>query len=251
MPGGGPGPEEELRTAAAHVVVGTAALDEGTTVEPGDAHHLARVLRLRPGEVVTLTDGAGRWRRCRWRGPAPGPGSAQVEPDGPVHMVAAAEHPVTVGFAPVKGDRPEWAVQKLTELGVDRIIIVRAVRSVVRWEGDRASQQLERLHKVVRDAVMQSRRCHVPRLVGVCDPAQVPGAALAHFGGGPVSLRWPVVLVGPEGGWAASELDGAPTVSLGPLVLRTETAALAAAVLLTALRTHEDAHSVATSGQMG
>ncbi len=148
---------------------------------------------------------------------------------------------VTVAFSPVKGDRPEWAVQKLTELGVDRIVPLAAARSVVRWTGDRGAAAVERWRRVAREAAMQSRRSWLP----VVDPAVAfgvasgwPGAALAVAGGDPPSLDHPVVLVGPEGGWDPSAELGAglPTVGLGPNVLRTETAAVAAGTLLVALR---------------
>ena len=68
------------------------------------------------------------------------------------------------GFAPVKGDRPEWTVQKLTELGVDRIVPLRAARSVVRWDGERGAAAVERLRRVAREAAMQSRRCRLPEV---------------------------------------------------------------------------------------
>jgi len=248
----------ELRTAAAHVLTPVPeALERddppGPPLDPGDAHHLARVLRLRAGEIVTVTDGAGRWRRYRWRavagdrGRQPGTlATGLLEADGPLHVVAAPRPSLTVGFTPVKGDRPEWTVQKLTELGIDRIVPLRAARSVVRWDGARRTQQTERLRRVAREAAMQARRCHVPHIADLCAPGDVVGAAMAHFGGAPPDLDHPVVLVGPEGGWSDSELSAAPTVSLGPLVLRAETAAVAAGVLLGALRDHLVASEHAT-----
>jgi len=229
--------DDELRTSAAHVViddpVAFATDDAGPPLGTADVHHLSKVLRLRPGQVVTGTDGAGRWRRFRWTGGA----GAPLEPDGPVHVVVPPGPAVTVGFTPVKGDRPEWTVHKLTELGVERIIALRAARSVVRWDGERGAEQVQRLRRVAREATMQARRCQVPCIEGVLAPSEVPGAALAQFGGAPPSLDRPVVLVGPEGGWADGELaSGAPTVSLGDLVLRAETAAVVAGSILIAIR---------------
>jgi 16S rRNA (uracil1498-N3)-methyltransferase len=145
-----------------------------------------------------------------------------------------------VGFAPIKGDRPEWAVQKLTEVGVDRIVILSSVRRVVRWDGERAGKHLDRLRSVARQAAMQSRQLWLPEVVGpqpVTDLASQPGVALAAPGGVPPTLVWPTVLVGPEGGWAHEEdVMARMTVSLGPAILRTESAAVVAGVLLTALR---------------
>jgi 16S rRNA (uracil1498-N3)-methyltransferase len=126
-------------------------------------------------------------------------------------------------------------VQKLTELGVDRIVVLRAERSVVRWEGDRLTAQLERLRRVAREASMQSRRCDIPHIDGVINVGDAVGA-LAHFDGAPLTAAHTAVLIGPEGGWSDDEVCGRDAVSLGPTVLRAETAAVAAAVRMTALR---------------
>ncbi len=213
---------------------------------PEDAHHLTRVLRLRAGEAVVAADGRGRWRLCRYRGDSTaGEGPARVlEADGPVSFVPRPVPLVTVGFVPVKGDRPEWVVQKLTELGVDRIAVVRSARSVVRWDGGRAVKALERLRRVTREAGAQSRNPWLPELTGILDLAGLATAvapdslALAHPGGDPPSVAMPALAVGPEGGWDNSELDSAqfPAVGLGPGILRAETAAVASGLLLCALR---------------
>lgn len=224
--------------SAAHVFV--ADLDD-PELGPADAHHLERVLRLQPGQVVTVGDGAGRWRRCRWIGPCPSP-AGRVEPDGPVVTVPRSGPEVTVAFALAKGNRPEWTVQKLTEAGVDRIVPLAASRSVVRWPQSRQGGHLGRLERVAREAAMQCRRIHLPRLGALATVAELAagggdGLALAHPGGAAPSLEWPVVAVGPEGGWGDDELAlGLPLVGLGPTVLRCETAAVAAAVILCSLR---------------
>lgn len=221
--------------AAAHVFVDD--LDDPLLGED-DTHHLARVLRLDPGQAVTASDGAGRWRLCRWRGSG---GSARLEPDGPVVVDARPAPAVAVGFALPKGGRPEWVVAHLTEVGVDGILPLYAGRSVVRWDGERAARHLERLRRVAREAAMQSRRTWLPELAPPRPAAEVaaglgPGA-LAQFGGGPPSLERPTILVGPEGGWTEAELScGLPMVGLGPTVLRAETAAVAAGVVLCGLR---------------
>lgn len=145
-----------------------------------------------------------------------------------------------MAFAVVKGQRPEWAVQKLTEIGVDRIVPLLSARSVVRWPTGEAGGHVARLRRVAREAAMQSRRVWLPVVGGVTPfeaMAAEPGAALAHPGAGPPALDHPAVLVGPEGGWDDAELAAAPAlVGLGPSVLRTETAALVAGALLCALR---------------
>ena len=225
---------DAARRASAHVLV--ADLD---SLELGDAdlRHLAGSLRLRDGEPVSSTDGRGGWRMCRFSGS----GEGALVPDGDIQRVPRRLPELCVGFAPVKGDRPEWAVQKLSELGVDRIVLMQTERSVVRWEGDRAASHIRRLTEVARQAVMQSRGLWTPVVEGV-NPfhpmASLPGAVLAEPFGGALSLSSPTVLVGPEGGWSDAEREAvaAGTVSLGEGILRTETAAVTAGILLSALR---------------
>ena len=199
-----------------------------------DLHHLLRVLRVRPGEEVTVSDGAGRCRPCRM-----GPGGL-LEPAGEVVVVPRPRPAVAVGVALTKGDRPEVAVQKLTELGVDRILPFVADRSVARWEGERAVRHVGRLRRVAREAAVQARLTFLPEVADLTDFASVaalPGAARCDRGGGPPGLDRPVLLVGPEGGWSDAERDrGLTVVGLGPTTLRAETAAIAAGALLTALR---------------
>jgi 16S rRNA (uracil1498-N3)-methyltransferase len=219
--------------AKAHVFVASLA-DGGLELTSDDHHHLARVLRLRGGEVVTASDGAGSWRPCAWRDGA----RRGLDPTGPTVTEPAPVPPLTVAFAPTKGDRPEWVVQKLTELGVDRIVPLAADRSVVRWDGDRADRQIAKLTKVAREAAMQSRRVWLPSIEPVTTvTALSAGIALAHFDGAPPSLDHPAVAIGPEGGWSDDELAlDVAHVALGPTVLRAETAAVAAGTLLAALR---------------
>ena len=224
--------------AVAHVFVADLEVPE---LDKPDRHHLSHALRLRPGEEVTASDGTGRWRTCRYATRRPGGNSSSValEPEGPVIYEEPLLPAVAVGFVVTKGSRPEWVVQKLTEVGVDRIVPLSSSRSVVRWDADRATRNVERLRRVAREAAMQSRRNRLPEVTGVLPFAEVAvaGAALAEAGGTAPTLECPFVLVGPEGGWDRSELDcGLPLVGLGPNVLRAETAAVAAGVLLCALR---------------
>ncbi|MGA2837217.1 MAG: RsmE family RNA methyltransferase [Acidimicrobiales bacterium] len=248
VPGAAPrprAPDPVLAAAAAMVFV-----DDPTAPVVGDAdlRHLLDVLRLRPGELVVASDGGGRWVPCRVAPAAPARGSRGADPgsllvpEGPVVAEARPEPEVTVAFAPTKGDRPEWVVQKLTELGVDRIVPLRTSRSVVRWEGDRGARSVERLRRVVRESASQCRRARLPEVTGVCLLGEVAGAAggpvtLAEAGGGAPGLDRPVLAVGPEGGWDAAERDEfGPGVGLGATVLRAETAAVVAGALLCGLR---------------
>jgi len=197
-----------------------------------DRHHLERVLRLRAGDELTVSDGRGRWRLCRF--------GATLDPLGPVGVDMAPEPVITIAFAVVKGDRNEWIVQKLTELGVDRIVPLVAERCVVRWDEPKAARTGERLERVAREAAMQSRRTWLPSVEPLSEYGAVvarPGAVLADRGGEPPSLGRPVVLVGPEGGWSDAEREVAvPRMTLGPTVLRAETAAIVAGSALCGLR---------------
>jgi 16S rRNA (uracil1498-N3)-methyltransferase len=239
------------------------------------------VLRLRPGEIVIASDGAGRYRACHVEiaggppahGRPAGASGQRRRPGGialvPYTEVIAVDRPVpsiTVGFSLAKGDRTDWAVAKLAELGVDRIVPLLCDRTVARSAGAALlAKRTERFRRIAREASMQARRLWIPVVdeplsfaeapaelaafteapaglapaAGERDPA-VPmpcGIALAEPGGGALSLATPVVLVGPEGGWSPAELGvGLPTVRLGDTILRVETAAVVAGAVLSALR---------------
>ena len=222
-PGGGDGP---------HVFVDDLERPE---LREEDQHHLTRSLRLRPGDTFTVSDGVGRWRLCCLR---PGPGY-EAEPVGQVVFVEAPHPRLTIGFALIKGDRPELVVQKLTELGVEAIVPFTAEHSVVRWDADRATRHTERLRRIAREAAMQSRQVRLPEIGEVTDftnLAAQPGAIRADISGHPPSLDHPTVLIGPEGGWSDTERRQLPAIRISSSVLRSETAAITTAALLTALR---------------
>ena len=248
MPSRGDSPVDDRCGAVAPIGAGVFVfvtdLDSPETTTD-DAHHLAHVLRLRPGDLVAAGDGLGNWRACRYRGELSRRprGGAALEPDGPIVSCRRPAPRVTLAFVPVKGDRPEWTVQKLTEAGVDRIAILSSSRAVVRWEGERRAKAIDRLRRVAREAAAQSRRPWLPDVDGVMalddlarELSPTP-LALAHPGGEPPTPRVPAVAVGPEGGWDPEETArGYPLVGLGPRILRAETAAVAAGLLLCALR---------------
>jgi 16S rRNA (uracil1498-N3)-methyltransferase len=213
-----------------------------------DTHHLARVLRLREGEEVIVSDGTGHWARTSWRSEAlvvqPMQGAAGPGGDGSAQFEPAAMPALTVAFAPTKGERPEWVVQKLTELGVDRIVPLISDRSVVRWDGRRGATAVARLRRVAREAAAQCRRVWLPEISEVIGFADLVGLAgsgevvLAQLSGDRPNRSHLVVAVGPEGGWSEAELgSGLPTVGFGLSVLRAETAAVTAGALMASLRT--------------
>lgn len=231
--------------AAAHAFVGERIADEVIRIDGPEGHHLARVRRLGVGEVVTVADGAGRWRVGTVD--AVDGSALVVRAAGAVESEPVAAPRLAVAFAPTKGDQPERVVAALTELGVDEILPVITRRSVVRWSGDRAAKQGARLRRIAHEAAAQCRRASLPEVV---DPAPVaslaarPGVVVADRDGGPATACAPVdggwtLLVGPEGGFDPDDLDGlvvAARLAVGPHILRADTAPIAGAALLTVLR---------------
>jgi len=230
---------DALRNSVAHVFVDQL---ETPSLSDTDEHHLSRVLRLRDGESVTASDGRGGWRSCVWA-------DGTLRASGDVVTVAAPAQRIGVAFVPVKGDRNEWSVQKLTEIGVDDIILLAPTRhSVVRWSD--ADKQLRKLRVVAREAAMQSRRVWLPAvsgLVSLVDALAMPGAAVADPAATSTALSASpaapnraspaLIVVGPEGGFDDDEIPAnVPRVSLGDTILRAETATLVAATLLAARR---------------
>jgi len=199
-------------------------------IDPADIHHLD-VLRIALDAPIVACDGRGAWRLCRR--------TATLEADGPITSSEQPIPSISIAFALTKGDKPELVVQKLTELGVDRIVPFFAERSVVRWDEARAQRNLDRLRRVAREAAMQSRRVTLPDLTDVASVASVgaQGFVRADRWGTPLTLACASVAIGPEGGWSDDERASMPeSVALSDTVLRAETAAITVAAVLGALR---------------
>lgn len=201
-------------------------------LHPDDRHHLERVLRVRRGDPVVCADGAGRWVACRL-GPV-------VEPAGAVVRVPRRLPRVRVGFALVKGSKPELICQKLSEVGVDRIVPFVADRSIVRWDDERSDRNHERLVRVALAAAAQSRRVWLPEVEAVTEFATLaagPRVALADLDGELPDDEPDTVLVGPEGGWSPAERHAVPRhLCFGVQVMRAETAAIVVGATLVGLR---------------
>lgn len=199
-----------------------------------EARHAVRSLRLGPGDRVTLLDGAGaafeaEIVRVRGRSVVARAAAASAAP-------TAAE--IRICSALPKGKRLAWMIQKLSELGVSEFVPVAFRRSVVRWSPSKAAK----LERVAAEAAKQSGRAAVLRLGAEVGPAELGGEALyvadpsaertllrSLEGPGPAA-----VVIGPEGGIEPAELEalGGVRVSLGPTILRVETAAVAAAAVM-------------------
>jgi len=224
-----------MRFTKAHVLVDGELRDGADVVPVADdvEHHLRKVLRLRDGEAVSVTDGAGRW--CLAVAVVDG-NRLRLEVSSDIATDPSNARPVIIAAAMPKGDRLDWMVQKVTELGVDRLVLLHAERSVVRWKPDRVDHQLARLQRIADEALRQSRR--VVRLaIDAPRPAVevLGGFVVAEPGGRSLNATDTSIAVGPEGGWTDAELDAAVgEVDLGRTILRTETAAVAISALCVA-----------------
>lgn len=202
-----------------------------------DRRHLTASLRLGAGDPVNLSDGTGAWVEARLTDDG-----GSVEVTGRLQREERSGPVATVGFAPTKGVKPEWIVQKLTEVGLDRIGLLRTERSVVQYRADRAERLMSRLERVVRAASSQSRRPRVPVLLGMLDLGDFVSIEGCSYLADPDGSRWSDVVcpadsprslaVGPEGGWSPAERDLAPRVRLPGRILRADTAAVAAGLVL-------------------
>ncbi len=212
-----------------------------------DGRHIARALRMRPGEAVTLCDGAG------------------FDFDGTIESIAGdtvsvrilqkkrtvSEPTLRVTLYPgmPKADKLELVVQKATELGVAAICPTMTARCVSRPDAKAAQKKQERLGRIALEAAKQSGRGAVPRVLPLTDfrdaVCSAKGAKILFYegGGAPLSTCVPAgetevsIFIGPEGGFDAEEVafaraHGAVAATLGPRILRTETAPLAALAIL-------------------
>jgi len=220
------------------------SMSQEVMLDDAPAHHLARVLRLREGDALTLFNGrGGEWqaeflgkRRVRLRG------FSDVERESPLHA--------TLVQGVSSGERMDYTIQKAVELGVAAIQPLITKRGVVRLEGDRALARVRHWQKVAIAACEQCGRNRVPEvlpLLGFHEYQPPAGPVKLLLSAQGRSIREfdvkgeAVIAVGPEAGFAeeersALERAGFAKASLGPRILRTETAALAALAALSALR---------------
>lgn len=209
-----------------------------------EGRHAAVVRRLRVGERVQLTDGAGRGVL----GPVVAVGKQSITVEVASHLI---EEPpalrLVVAQALAKGDRGELAVELLTEVGASEIVPWQASRSIVRWSGERGAKGLARWRSTAREAAKQSRRLWTPVVrdpISTADlTARVARADLAlllHEAAATTlaEIEMPnsgevLLVVGPEGGISPEELEilseaGGRSTLLTPHVLRTSTAGVVA-----------------------
>ena len=215
-------------------------------------HHLRDSLRLRQGDVLTLADGCGTRYRVE---------ATHVSPQAlDTRIIARQAEPtpksssLVLGQSLIKGDKMDWVIQKATELGVAAIVPIRSNHSIIKPNPRRLEHQRSRWERIARDAAQQSERWTIPTIADPIDLAEIcrqyasvplksilverssgPSLAAVPL---PLDCHHPIVLlVGPEGGWVAEEQrlvqeQGFLPLTLGPRILRAETAAIAALSIL-------------------
>ena len=195
-------------------------------LDADEEHHLRKVLRVREGEEIVVTNGRGSWALCEFteRGLLRVT-DVNLDPPPPE---------TTLYLTPIKGERAEWALAKATEVGVSRIVPLLAERMTVKFKGEAREKILSRWRRIAAEASGQCRRTHD---VVVDEPVRVgdvpESAAVADLGAMGDWRGVRSVAIGPEGGWAPNEWDERRRrVGLGPTVLRAETAGVVAATLL-------------------
>jgi 16S rRNA (uracil1498-N3)-methyltransferase len=218
--------------------------EDGKAVVKGEtAHHLARVLRAQTGQLYELSDG-----QRVWLGRVEKVGRDRVEfvlvEELPAYQPAVD---VTLLLAVVKFDAFEWAIEKATELGVSTIVPLAAARSEKALLAA-AEKRAERWKKILAEASQQSRRLRLPFLGALASPGQAfsltgdglkvllserqDAPSMREVLAGQETAK-AAIAIGPEGGWTDRELElsqqsGFKQLSLGKLILRTETAVVAA-----------------------
>jgi len=217
------------------------------SLQGGAANHVARVLRLRAGDPLTLFDGRG------------GEYAAQIEAiRKDAVWVVVGEHaareresplPVTLAQGISRGERMDWVIQKATELGVARIAPLLTERSVVHLDAQQARKRVQHWTAIAIAACEQSGRTRVPKIESPLalqafldmgsegERIVLSPHGSRHLAEIPTPLSAATVLIGPEGGLAPAEAEAAVRahfvpMRMGPRILRTETAAVCALTLL-------------------
>lgn len=219
----------------------------------GAAAHALRVLRLRPGDPVTLFNGDGREYAARLVAAPRGARTAIQSVAAPLRESPLA---ITLLQAVARGEKMDWIVQKATELGVARIVPVATERSEVKLDASRGEKRLEHWRAVTIAACEQCGRNTLPRI----DPPTALATWLDANPASPSATRWMLhpdgavrardlrisppaaveLAIGPEGGFGETDLAALREhdfrgIALGPRILRTETAGVAALAALQSL----------------
>lgn len=217
------------------------------TLTGDDAHHISRVLRMKSGENLIICDGMGTDYSCVLTDTEGGNAHCQIQERVPSRGEPEAD--VTLFMALPKGDKMDFIVQKAVELGASTIVPYAASRCVSRPDGKALAKKIERWRKIAREAAQQCGRGRVPAVMECIDfssvverAAQTEMPLFFYEMEQETSVRMALcahtfasaaIVIGPEGGFAEEEAQmarqhGLTSVSLGPRILRCETAPLAA-----------------------
>lgn len=244
-----------------YIVPPSAFRGRTVVVEGDDAFHLARVMRMRPGDRVVVCDGEGREATAVLTKVESARAEAEMEEELRLSKGEPAWTVVVAQSLP-KGDKMELIIQKGTEIGAAAFVPFRSERAIVQYDGKQEAKRLERWRKIAKEAAEQAHRGRLPEVAGIASWRELLQSfsdyddvyfCYERQGGEPAAgLRTRVretrsrvpdrtprllVVVGPEGGFtereaAEAEAAGARPVGLGARILRTETAALAALACL-------------------
>lgn len=214
-----------------------------------DAGHIFRVLRLSAGDTVELVDGAGTGYRARILSAAPAEIRLAIEAAFPL-MAESPVH-ITLALGMLKDRKTDDLIPPLTELGINRLILFYAARSIPVPKDRTSLSRVSRWEKIALEAVKQCRRGYIPQIVLMKDLDAALAASSdadlklvfweAAVPSGPSAVQdvprpgKVLIVVGPEGGFEPAEIQkaqnkGCVVTSLGPRILRAQTAALAACV---------------------
>ena len=204
----------------------------------GDVHHLLHVMRAKVNdEIEAVIDGKLYSAIIKSISPL------KIEINYEIPLDSELPNEVTLFFALAKGDKIDTVIQKATELGVARIVLIKTERCVVKYEGKDTNKKLERFSKIAKEASEQSHRLRIPEIVGpinlndadkyMCDINLLAYEKVAGKTDNiPMELKGKSVsvMIGPEGGFSEKEVEllqkkGFSLISLGKRILRTETAA--------------------------
>lgn len=224
---------------------------EGARISGEDARHIARVMRMKEGEeiVVVAQNTAHVCQITAFDGDdvlVQATGRTIPSPELPINVTVACGLP--------KGDKLELITQKATELGMFALLPFEAERSIVKWDAKKGAKKQERLQKIAKEAAEQSHRTHIPEIfepvsfkqlvqllgnydvVFIADEEDAKAEKRTRFAEKLKNVydkksKSMLILFGPEGGISRKEADtliqaGAQTMSLGPRILRAETAPL-------------------------
>ena len=225
---------------------------DSVNLEGDEARHAASVARLRVGEAVAVSDGAGRIADGVARAVSPTRVTLDVNA---IREPTVASPTLTLVQALAKGDRDELAVQICTELGVSEIVPWQAERSISRWTGEKQAKGRARWATIAREASKQAMRATIPAVTEIMSTTQLVSVAkkrtvivldpratesIGEWARAHTMETDIAVVVGPEGGISPAEIDallaaGAVGVRVGENVLRTSTAGAASFAALRAI----------------